>query len=91
MGCVVNGPGEAKDADVGIACGKGKGAIFRKGKVVSTVAEKDFLDALMAEIKGLLINLKDKDMRFSNLFGKTLKEIPSEADTISHQLLLRTG
>jgi len=53
MGCVVNGPGEAKDADVGIACGKGKGAIFRKGKVVRTVAEKDFLDALMTEIKNL--------------------------------------
>jgi (E)-4-hydroxy-3-methylbut-2-enyl-diphosphate synthase len=54
MGCVVNGPGEAKDADVGIACGKGKGAIFRKGKVMNTVAEKDFLEALMAEVKSLL-------------------------------------
>ena len=50
MGCVVNGPGEAKDADVGIACGKGKGAIFKKGKVVKTVAEENFLEALMAEI-----------------------------------------
>ena len=54
MGCVVNGPGEAKDADVGIACGKGKGAIFKKGRVVSTVAEKDFLEALMTEVKSLL-------------------------------------
>ena len=54
MGCVVNGPGEAKDADVGIACGKGKGAIFKKGKVMNTVAEKDFLEALMAEVKSLL-------------------------------------
>ncbi|MBC8275021.1 MAG: flavodoxin-dependent (E)-4-hydroxy-3-methylbut-2-enyl-diphosphate synthase [Chloroflexi bacterium] len=53
MGCVVNGPGEAKDADVGIACGKDKGAIFKKGKVVNTVAEKDFLEALMAEVKSL--------------------------------------
>jgi len=51
MGCIVNGPGEAKEADVGIACGKSKGVIFRKGKVVSTVAEKDFLEALIAEIK----------------------------------------
>jgi (E)-4-hydroxy-3-methylbut-2-enyl-diphosphate synthase len=51
MGCVVNGPGEAKDADVGIACGKGKGAIFRKGEVVHTVDEKDFLEALMAEVR----------------------------------------
>jgi len=50
MGCVVNGPGEARDADVGIACGKGKGAIFRKGRVVKTVTEEDFLEALMAEV-----------------------------------------
>jgi (E)-4-hydroxy-3-methylbut-2-enyl-diphosphate synthase len=53
MGCVVNGPGEAKDADVGIACGKGKGAIFRKGKAVSTVDETRFLQALMAEVENL--------------------------------------
>jgi (E)-4-hydroxy-3-methylbut-2-enyl-diphosphate synthase len=53
MGCVVNGPGEAKDADVGIACGKGKGAIFRKGKVVGTASEDNLLEALMAEIRKL--------------------------------------
>jgi (E)-4-hydroxy-3-methylbut-2-enyl-diphosphate synthase len=51
MGCVVNGPGEAKDADVGIACGKGKGVIFRKGEKVRTVEEPDFLEALMAEME----------------------------------------
>ena len=51
MGCVVNGPGEAKDADVGIACGKGRGAIFRKGEMVRTVEEKDFLEALMWEVE----------------------------------------
>jgi (E)-4-hydroxy-3-methylbut-2-enyl-diphosphate synthase len=54
MGCVVNGPGEARDADVGIACGKGKGVIFRKGKKVGVVAEKDFLTALMREVEGLV-------------------------------------
>ncbi len=53
MGCVVNGPGEAKDADVGIACGKDKGAIFKKGEIVRTVEEKDFLEALMAEVEKL--------------------------------------
>ena len=53
MGCVVNGPGEAKDADVGIACGKGKGVIFKKGKKVATVEEKDFLTALMKEVEEL--------------------------------------
>jgi (E)-4-hydroxy-3-methylbut-2-enyl-diphosphate synthase len=51
MGCVVNGPGEAKDADVGIACGKGKGVIFRRGEKVAVVEENDFLDALMREIE----------------------------------------
>jgi len=50
MGCVVNGPGEAKDADVGIACGRGKGAIFRKGEVVNTTSEDSYLEAIMAEI-----------------------------------------
>ena len=53
MGCVVNGPGEAKDADVGIACGKGKGAIFRKGKVVKTVDEEILLESLAAEIEAI--------------------------------------
>jgi (E)-4-hydroxy-3-methylbut-2-enyl-diphosphate synthase len=53
MGCIVNGPGEAKDADVGIACGKGKGAIFRKGKVVDTVSEDRFLAAIMAEVRSV--------------------------------------
>ncbi len=53
MGCVVNGPGEAKDADVGIACGKGKGIIFKHGEQVAVVEEKDFLTALMREVEGL--------------------------------------
>lgn len=53
MGCVVNGPGEARHADIGIACGKGKGAIFRKGQVVGTVSESDFLEVLMAEVDSL--------------------------------------
>jgi hypothetical protein len=48
--CVVNGPGEAKDADVGIACGKGKGAIFRKGEVVGSASEDNLLETLMAEV-----------------------------------------
>ena len=54
MGCVVNGPGEAKDADVGIACGKGKGIIFKRGEIVRTVAEEDFLPSLMHEIQDLI-------------------------------------
>ena len=54
MGCVVNGPGEAKDADVGIACGKGKGALFKKGEVVRTVDEKDLLETLLKEIETIV-------------------------------------
>ncbi len=49
MGCVVNGPGEARDADIGLAAGKGKGAIFRKGEIVRTVPEEQFLSALIEE------------------------------------------
>jgi len=53
MGCVVNGPGEAKDADIGIACGKGKGVIFKKGEKVGVVEEKDFVVALMREVESM--------------------------------------
>ena len=53
MGCAVNGPGEARDADVGIACGKNRGILFRKGKKIGMVEEGDFLKALMAEARKL--------------------------------------
>jgi len=52
MGCIVNGPGEAKDADIGIACGKGRGVLFKKGRKIKTIEEKDFISALMAEVEG---------------------------------------
>ncbi len=51
MGCVVNGPGEAMDADVGIACGKGKAILFKKGRKIKTIQEKDFVTALMGEVE----------------------------------------
>jgi (E)-4-hydroxy-3-methylbut-2-enyl-diphosphate synthase len=50
MGCEVNGPGEAKDADVGIAAGVGRAVIFRKGQKARVVAEDDMLTALMEEV-----------------------------------------
>ncbi len=53
MGCEVNGPGEARDADVGIACGKGRGVIFKRGEKVRVVEEKDYLEALMGEVEGM--------------------------------------
>ena len=51
MGCEVNGPGEAKDADVGIAAGAGRAIIFRKGKKARIVEEADMLAALMQEVR----------------------------------------
>ena len=50
MGCVVNGPGEARDADLGIAGGDGKGVLFRNGEVVRTMPENELLPALLAEL-----------------------------------------
>nr|MBU1328327.1 flavodoxin-dependent (E)-4-hydroxy-3-methylbut-2-enyl-diphosphate synthase [Candidatus Omnitrophota bacterium] len=47
MGCEVNGPGEAKEADIGIACGKSSGVIFKKGKIVKRVREKDIVKELL--------------------------------------------
>ncbi|MDA8228457.1 MAG: flavodoxin-dependent (E)-4-hydroxy-3-methylbut-2-enyl-diphosphate synthase [Desulfitobacterium hafniense] len=51
MGCVVNGPGEAREADIGIAGGKGMGLLFRKGEIVSRLPEEDLLPALLQEIE----------------------------------------
>lgn len=50
MGCVVNGPGEAADADIGVACGKGSGVIFTHGKTLRKVEEAAIVDVLMEEI-----------------------------------------
>jgi len=54
MGCVVNGPGEAREADVGIAGGKRAGVLFRKGKVIRKISEEEFASALLREIETLL-------------------------------------
>jgi len=51
MGCVVNGPGEAREADIGIAGGKKAGAIFVKGKVIKSVSEKNLLPEFLKELK----------------------------------------
>jgi 1-hydroxy-2-methyl-2-(E)-butenyl 4-diphosphate synthase len=53
MGCVVNGPGEAKEADIGIAGGKGEGLLLRKGEVIRKVPEENLLDALKEELDRL--------------------------------------
>src|SRR5271157_695644 len=51
LGCVVNGPGEAREADLGIAAGKGKGVIFKRGEIVRNVLEHEMVDALMEEVE----------------------------------------
>ncbi|MGO2096978.1 MAG: flavodoxin-dependent (E)-4-hydroxy-3-methylbut-2-enyl-diphosphate synthase [Candidatus Microbacterium stercoravium] len=53
MGCVVNGPGEARDADLGVASGNGKGQIFVKGEVIKTVPEDEIVETLIAEANRL--------------------------------------
>jgi (E)-4-hydroxy-3-methylbut-2-enyl-diphosphate synthase len=54
MGCVVNGPGESRDADVGLSGGRGKGAIYRKGRFVRTVPEDQFLAEVLKEVASIL-------------------------------------
>ena len=54
MGCVVNGPGEAREADLGIAAGRGRGHLFIKGKVVRVVPENEMVDALLDEARKLV-------------------------------------
>lgn len=74
MGCVVNGPGESKMADVGVAGGKGKGAIYRKGELVGTFPEADLLGALRIEIEKVIVDIYP-DFIGETAHGKTLAAI----------------
>lgn len=53
MGCAVNGPGEAKEADIGIAGGRGCGLLFKKGQVLRKVPEDKLIEALLEEVEKL--------------------------------------
>ena len=53
MGCAVNGPGEAREADIGIAGGNGEGLIFKKGEIYKKVPEDKLFEALVAEIENM--------------------------------------
>jgi (E)-4-hydroxy-3-methylbut-2-enyl-diphosphate synthase len=53
MGCVVNGPGEAREADVGVAGGDGKGVLFRKGKVIRSIPQDRLAAVLLEEVRKL--------------------------------------
>jgi (E)-4-hydroxy-3-methylbut-2-enyl-diphosphate synthase len=60
MGCVVNGPGEAREADIGVAGGRGQGVLFKKGEVVKKVPEEDLVEVLIREVKKLDSDLNTK-------------------------------
>jgi len=57
MGCIVNGPGEAEDADIGIACGKAGGVLFKKGRPVAKIKEKDIAGRLLKELTRLSLQI----------------------------------
>jgi (E)-4-hydroxy-3-methylbut-2-enyl-diphosphate synthase len=60
MGCVVNGPGEAREADLGVASGNGKGQIFVKGQVIKTVPEAKIVETLIEEALQIAHSLRDR-------------------------------
>ena len=60
MGCIVNGPGEAREADVGIAGGKGEGLVFRKGQVIKKVPEACLVNELFDEIDKILVERENQ-------------------------------
>ena len=59
MGCVVNGPGEAREADLGVASGNGKGQIFVRGEVIKTVPESQIVETLIEEALRLAEQMGD--------------------------------
>ncbi len=61
MGCVVNGPGEAREADLGIAGGIGEGLLFKKGQIIRKVPEAELLNALKAELDQMLVDAGEKE------------------------------
>ena len=80
MGCVVNGPGEAKMADLGIAGGKGRGVIFRKGEIVKTVDEPEFMTALIEEGEKIIAEMEAGTYQSVSHAGEDvipLMEVPS--------------
>ena len=76
MGCVVNGPGEAREADIGIAAGRGKGHLFIKGQVVRVVAESEMVEVLIDEAvalheEGAEARLAEADVSAADLAAET--------------------
>jgi (E)-4-hydroxy-3-methylbut-2-enyl-diphosphate synthase len=85
MGCVVNGPGEAREADIGIAAGKGKGHLFIKGQVVRVVPEHEMVDALFEEAKKLVEEGVDARLAAADQFASQI------AAEVAEELLADQG
>lgn len=91
MGCVVNGPGEARSADLGIAAGKNKGHLFIKGEVVRVVNEKEMVDALLSEAKliieqGIDARLAAADKNAAEIARKDANELINSQGDINNFL-----
>src|SRR5579883_948816 len=76
LGCVVNGPGEAREADIGIAAGNGQGMIFRNGEMVRRVAETEIVDALMEELARWETENKDRLPKTTDVEGIGRRKLP---------------
>jgi (E)-4-hydroxy-3-methylbut-2-enyl-diphosphate synthase len=85
MGCVVNGPGEARGADIGIAAGKEKGHLFIRGKIVRVVPEAEMVDALVAEAERLVAEGVDARLAAADASAE------AEAEADRRQLLTEKG
>ncbi|MBW2545451.1 MAG: flavodoxin-dependent (E)-4-hydroxy-3-methylbut-2-enyl-diphosphate synthase, partial [Deltaproteobacteria bacterium] len=76
MGCVVNGPGEAAEADIGIAGGRHIGLLFKKGRVVRKIKEEEFVDALMDEIDAMIeVRSQKTEVRSQGVVTRNSKPI----------------
>ena len=89
MGCVVNGPGEAREADLGIAAGKGRGHLFIKGQVVRVVPEADMVDALVDEARrlaeeGVEARLAAADASAADMAEETALELRTSQGDVNH-------
>ncbi len=89
MGCVVNGPGEAREADLGIAAGKGRGHLFIKGQVVRVVPEADMVDALVDEARrlaeeGVEARLAAADASAADIAEETALELRTSQGDVNH-------
>ena len=91
IGCVVNGPGEARSADLGIAAGKNKGHLFIRGEVVKVVNEKDMVSSLLEEARliveeGIEARLANADENAAEIAQKDVDDLLSSQGDINNFL-----